>query len=436
MLTPRGWLVIVLTVAFLAVGRLFAVPELYVMGGTLGSLLLAAMVFQRVTRASGAVTRELHPPRVYAGSSSRVDLRVENTGRRRSPVLSLRDPVSGTRGANLLVPPLRPGESTRAAYQLPTARRGILQVGPLVAVLVDPFGLTRTVSQAAELTDLTVFPQVDDIAPVPLTSGNDPMAGAKHPNALGHTGEDFYALRPYVVGDDLRRVHWRSSARSDDLLVRQDEQPWQGRTTVLVDVRASTNTPDSLELVVSAAASIVMACARRQDLVRLVATDGRDSGFAAGHAHVDGILEHLANIAASDAADALALVDRLGRSSSGGALVVLSALAPATDIDQIVQLRNRFGTVTLVHFEPSSWGAPGPAVEAPIGPSQIRVTGNRPFAIAWNTAMRAPRSAAAGPIRRAPAAGPPVSPTQHAAAESSLADRSLADRSPTGRHRS
>lgn len=407
-LTPRGWLAVVLTAVFLVIGRLFAVPELYVMGGTLGVLLIATMVLQRVTRVSGRITRELHPPRVYAGSSSRVDLRVENVGRRRSPVLSLRDPVSGTRGANLLVPPLQPGESTRAAYQLPTARRGILQVGPLVAVLTDPFGLTRTVSQAAELTDLTVFPQVDDIAPVPLTSGNDPMAGAKHPNALGHTGEDFYALRPYVVGDDLRRVHWRSSARSDDLMVRQDEQPWQGRTTVLVDVRSSTNTPESLELVVSAAASIVMACARRQDLVRLVATDGRDSGFAAGHSHVDGILEHLANVTASDAADAVELIDRLGRSSAGGALVVLSALAPATNIDQVVQLRNRFGTVTLVHFEPSSWGAPGPAGQAPIGPGQIQVTGRQPFAMAWNTAMRAPRAAAAGPIRRTPAGSRPT----------------------------
>ncbi len=71
-----------------------------------------------------------------------------------------------------------------------------------------------------------------------MTTGNDPLAGAEHPNALGRGGEDFYALRHYVVGDDLRRVHWPSTARHDELMVRQDELPWQGRATVLVDVRA------------------------------------------------------------------------------------------------------------------------------------------------------------------------------------------------------
>ena len=112
-----------------------------------------------------------------------------------------------------------------------------------------------------------------------MTTGNDPLAGAEHPNSLGRGGEDFYALREYVVGDDLRRVHWPSTARHDDLMVRQDELPWQGRATVLVDVRASTNTAESLELVISAAASIVASSARRQDLVRLVVDRRRRLGL-------------------------------------------------------------------------------------------------------------------------------------------------------------
>ena len=96
------------------------------------------------------------------------------------------------------------------------------------------------------------------------------------------------------MGDDLRRVHWPSSARHDELLVRQDELPWQGRTTVLLDVRKAAHSGDSLEVAVSAAASIVAATARRNDLVRLVTTDGTDSGFAPGSDHVEAIMEHLA----------------------------------------------------------------------------------------------------------------------------------------------
>ena len=234
--------------------------------------------------------------------------------------------MSGTRGARLLVGPLAPGESARAAYRLPTDRRGILTIGPLEIELSDPFGLARLSLTASGASELTVYPRIDDVEPLPLTTGNDPLAGAEHPNSLGRGGEDFYALRDYVVGDDLRRVHWPSTARHDDLMVRQDELPWQGRATVLVDVRSSTNTADSLELVISAAASIVASSAKRQDLVRLVSTDGADSGFAAGHAHVEAIMEHLASVEATNEAAFQRVLDRLARGAPGGALVVVVAL--------------------------------------------------------------------------------------------------------------
>ncbi len=313
-----------------------------------------------MTPLSIDVARELHPPRVHAGTPSRIDLRVRNLGRLRAPVLNLRDGVSGTHGANLIVPPLAAEGVARAAYRLPTERRGILTVGPLEVMLSDPFGLTNVTMQASGVSELTVYPHIDDIAPVPQTTGNDPMAGAEHPNALGRNGEDFYALRQYVVGDDLRRVHWPSTARHDELMVRQDELPWQGRATVLLDVRSSTNNAESIELVISAGASIVTANARRQDLVRLVSTDGGDSGFAAGHPHVESILEHLASVAPTNEANYRRVIDRLARSSTGGALVVVVALMPGAELEQLVRLRNRFGSLRIVQFDPSSWGSTGP----------------------------------------------------------------------------
>ncbi len=403
MLTRKGWLALCAALAFFLAGRIIGRPELYVLGTTIAVLVAAAAIYVRMTPLSIDVARELHPPRVHAGSPSRIDLRVRNLGRLRSPVLNLRDGVSGTRGANLIVPPLASQTVARAAYRLPTERRGILTVGPLQVLLSDPFGLTEVSMQASGVSELTVYPKIDDVAPVPQTTGNDPMAGAEHPNALGRNGEDFYALRQYVVGDDLRRVHWPSTARHDELMVRQDELPWQGRATVLVDVRWSTNTPESLELVISAAASIVSANARRQDLVRLVSTDGGDSGFAAGHAHVESILEHLASVQATNDANHRRVIDRLVRSSTGGALVVVVAMMPANELEQVFRLGSRFGSLRIVQFDPSSWGSTGPiAASAPTRENIIRVTASMPFATAWNRSVRPDRRNARRPVVRPP----------------------------------
>jgi uncharacterized protein (DUF58 family) len=388
-LTRKGGLSLAAALAFFVAGRVVGRPELYVIGATICVLVGAAALYVKLTPLSIDVARELHPPRVHAGSPSRIDLRVRNLGRHRSPVLNLRDGVSGTRGANLIVPPLAADGVARAAYRLPTERRGILAVGPLDVMLSDPFALTNVAMQASGVSELTVYPHIDEIAPVPQTTGNDPMAGAEHPNALGRNGEDFYALREYVVGDDLRRVHWPSTARHDELMVRQDELPWQGRATVLLDIRSSSNSPESLELVISAAASIVSANARRQDLVRLVSTDGSDSGFAAGHAHVESILEHLASIHATNEANYRRVIDRLARSSTGGALVVVVALMPANELEQVIRLRNRFGSLRIVQFEPSSWGSTGPVSDRrPAREGTIRVTSTSSFPEAWNRAVR------------------------------------------------
>jgi uncharacterized protein (DUF58 family) len=295
--------------------------------------------------------------------------------------------VSGTRGADLLVPPLGRGERTIAAYRLPTDRRGLVQIGPLDVVVGDPFGLTSVGTVAAPKVALTVYPHVDQIDPLPYTTGHDPLAGARQPNSLGRTGEDFYALRPYVVGDDLRRIHWPTSARHDELLVRQNELPWQGRTTVLLDVRKAAHTGDSLEVAVSAAASIVSATARRNDLVRLVTTAGTDSDFAPGSDHVEAIMEHLAVVPAAPTGSLRRSVEMLGRHATGGALVVIVAEVPAEDVRATLHLRSRYGSLTIVHIDRSAWdpGAPiGPAPSIPV----LRVTRDAPFATSWNTFVR------------------------------------------------
>ena len=387
MLTRQGWLVGIGTVALLAAGRILGLPELFALGVIAAALLIGAAVLVGTARLELEVGRSIHPARVHVGTASRVDLTLRNLRATTTPVLRLRDPVSGTRGADLLVPPLGRAERTIAAYRLPTDRRGLVQIGPLEVVVGDPFGLTSLGTVAAPKVALTVYPHVDQIDPLPYTTGHDPLAGARQPNSLGRTGEDFYALRPYVVGDDLRRIHWPTSARHDELLVRQNELPWQGRTTVLLDVRKAAHSGDSLEVAVSAAASIVSATARRNDLVRLVTSAGTDSDFAPGSDHVEAIMEHLAIVPAAPTGSLRRSVEMLGRHSTGGALVVIVADVPSDDLRAPLHLRGRYGSLTIVHIDRSAWD-PG----APIGPPPdipaLRVTRDNPFATAWNRHVR------------------------------------------------
>src|SRR5882757_1332462 len=110
------------------------------MGAATGALVVAAIGIVLATRLRLAVARNVSPPRVYAGTPSRVELSIRNDGERTTPVLRLFDPVTGTRGADLLLSPLEPDVINRAAYRLPTDRRGVIEIGPLEVVVSDPFG--------------------------------------------------------------------------------------------------------------------------------------------------------------------------------------------------------------------------------------------------------------------------------------------------------
>jgi uncharacterized protein (DUF58 family) len=368
-------------------GRVLGLFEVFALGVVATVLLLGSAALVRAARLQLEVGRVVHPARVHVGQRSRVDLSVRNRRGRRTPVLRLRDPVSGTRGADLLVPPLAPAERSVAAYRLPTDRRGIVRVGPLEVVVTDPFGLVDLATVAAPEVQLTVLPHIDTISPLPYTSAHDPQAGIRQLNSLGRTGEEFYALRQFTVGDDLRRIHWPSSARLDELMVRQNELPWQGRTTVVLDVREAAHHGDSIEVAVSAAASVIAATARRQDLVRLVTTSGSDSDFAPGTDHVNAIMEHLAVVPPDPDADLHRTLDVLSRRSSGGALVAIVAAVPAEDVRALHLLRARFGSITIVQVDRSAWDPRAP-IGRPADGGVLHVTREARFPEVWDQHVR------------------------------------------------
>lgn len=370
MLTVQGWIVAGASLALLGAGRIFGVVELYLLGAAGLALVVAAGAVVARTRLRLDVARELHPSRLHAGGPSRVELLLANRGTRRTPLLSLRDTVGTGRSASVVVAPLTPGEEVKATYRLPTDRRGIVPIGPLRVEVTDPFGLASSTTEAAPHAELTVWPAVDDVPPLPHTVGDDPHGGADHPNALTMSGEDFYALRPYVRGDDLRHVHWRSTARRDELMVRQDELPWQGRATVLLDTRAGSHTEATFERAVSGAASVVLACNRRRFLVRLLTTGGSDTGVGSGATHIDLALELLATVEVDAGGDLGRAVAGLRGASTGAAAVLLGGRS--ADAEAVGRLRRSFARCATVVFEDGD---------------------TTPFPVLWQAALRTPAGA-------------------------------------------
>ncbi len=182
MLTRRGWTLAAGALAFFIAGWVFAIIELTILGVVALVLCGGSWAFVSLQPVAVRTERTLHPPRVHAGSSSRVDLEVRNTGNLRTPVLHVRDPFDrGWRWARFLVPPLAPRTASRAAYRLPTEERGIFDIGPLEVSLSDPFGLATSTFTSVGVTQLTVYPRIDRVAPLPTAQGHDPHSGSQHP---------------------------------------------------------------------------------------------------------------------------------------------------------------------------------------------------------------------------------------------------------------
>ena len=118
--------------------------------------------------------------------------------------------------------------------------RGRHEIGPLLLRVTDPFGLVEVPRWFRHSDWLTVTPRTVALPPLAL-GGSRSGVGDNRPRAFASGSAEDVTVREYRRGDDLRRVHWRSSARMGELMVRREEQPWQSRATVYLDNRAAAH---------------------------------------------------------------------------------------------------------------------------------------------------------------------------------------------------
>lgn len=335
--TKAGIATLVTAILCLVAGRVFGIFELYVVAAAMLALVVCASLWVVLNWRSLQVERFVSPSRLHAGEASTVTLNLSNTRLFPTPVARITDQVEGAIRADAQVPPIRRHANTRASYRVPTNTRGRIEIGPMRTRVTDPFGLASSVRTSAPDASLLVLPRVDDIAAPPQPGGSTAHQIDRSPNRVGANGDEFSSLRGYVMGDDLRKVHWPSSARTDDLVVRVEQVPEHGQSLVLLDVRSSAADPATFELMVSAAASIVVACRERGDHIRLVTTDGVDHTAATASA-CDAMLDLLAMVQQTTTAS-LRLPFRMGRGGAeAGAVVVgndadalLASMPPPTN---------------------------------------------------------------------------------------------------------
>ncbi len=270
--SPLGWAAAVTAGAGLAVGRWLGWGEAAALGSAAAGVLVLSLVMT-VGRARYAVRLELAERRVTVGERAVGGVQVGNAARRRSLPSRLELPVGGA-FADLAVPSLRPGGSHEELFAVPTARRAVVVVGPVRSWRGDPLGLVRRTVRWTDPVELFVHPRV--VALGGAGAGLLRDLEGQTARELSDTDLSFHALRDYVAGDDRRYIHWRTTARRGQLMVKQFEDTRRTLTAVaLADADGDYAADDDLELAVAVTASLGVAAIRDERDVAVLAGPGR-----------------------------------------------------------------------------------------------------------------------------------------------------------------
>ncbi|MEU3855904.1 DUF58 domain-containing protein [Streptomyces sp. NPDC028722] len=364
--------------------------------------LVCATVLYR-TRHRVAAARRLSPGRVPAGTEARVHLRMDNVSRLPTGLLMLQDRVPYVLGPRprFVLDRVEPGGRREVSYRVRSDLRGRYPLGPLQLRLTDPFGMCELTRSFSAYDTLTVVPHVEPLAPVRF-SGEAQGYGDGRQRSLALAGEDDVIPRGYRYGDDLRRVHWRSTARYGELMVRREEQPRRARCTVLLDTRGGAYEgagPDSaFEWAVSGAASVLAHMLERGFSVRLLTDSGSavpgesTDGFAGtGQETADAaglMMDTLAVLDHSDGTGLSRAYDAL-RGGDDGLLVAFLGDLDEEQATTVARMSRRSGAVAFV-LDPDTWTRETTDVPRPGGAYGERL---RMLREAGWTALSVPRGA-------------------------------------------
>src|SRR5215472_9800834 len=238
--TTRGRAFIAAGVAAGILGLGLGQRTLLSIGGLLVILPVLSVLAASRTRYRIRWVREVSPSRVPAGQTASVSIRLDNVSRLPTGLLLTEDTVPYSIGARprFILDRIEPGGSRQLSYPIQPDHRGKFSIGPLNVRVADAFGLAKVGSLAAPPVTLVVTPPVTAL-PRTALAGSWLGDGDARASTAAAAGEDDVVPRAYRDGDELRRVHWRSTARYGELMVRREEQRWRNRAVLFLDTRQS-----------------------------------------------------------------------------------------------------------------------------------------------------------------------------------------------------
>lgn len=349
----RGVVVFAAGIGVWVAARITGSATLHMVAVGLVVLPFAAAGFARWSRQRIRLRRRLSDTRIQPGQRVHVELEVENHSPTQTSFLLVEDrlPSAFGRSARLVIAAMPPRDRQRVRYSLTPRQRGRYTLGPITIDLADPFALTRLRVEFDEREDLVVAPEVENLAggpdsPFGLSSG---FALARH---LFRTGDEFYTMRQYTEGDDLRRIHWPSVARRGQLMIRQDESTKRSTAVLFMDTRDSAvgqvHSP-CFEKVVSATASIGVLLLRYGFTLKLATTQ-----MSPQRVGEEGLLEALAGVGHHSTRALSTGLTRLRMvAASDTTLVLVGASPPPSELASLLRVGAMFGPKVAILVHPT-----------------------------------------------------------------------------------
>jgi uncharacterized protein (DUF58 family) len=368
-MTTRGASFLTAGIVAALIGYLLGERGLLCVGVGLIALPLFAAFAARRGQFRLAIGRSIMPPRVPIGHTATVTLRLENISRVPTGLLLAEDAIPyalGSRPRYVLDKIERRGVR-ELSYPLRSDVRGKFQIGPLQLRVADSFGL---VELTRSVTGRTMFVVTPRVLPLSRSVISRTWAGEGEGRArlTSTAGEDDVIPREYRDGDELRRVHWRSTARYGELMVRREEQRWRNRATIFLDTRSFSHLgagpASSFEAAVTAAASIGVHISR-EGLTGQFVTDGE--ALRGGPFFADALLDNLAVIRTSSRRNLdLALAELR---TASGVIVAIAGRLTVREARQLAACKTEGSQGLALLLDVSSWvGEPARAGHADSAP--------------------------------------------------------------------
>jgi uncharacterized protein (DUF58 family) len=360
--TTRGRAFVASGLTLIFGGLLLGFIDITRVGVLLATLPLLAGLATRSSRDGVVVTRVIDPVRLAVDQSANVEVIFENaTGQRTQLQLAEErvDHLLGN-GPRFILPPMEPGEIREVDYQIRSHLRGRHRLGPLTMRVRDPFGLATIATSLPGTTDILILPRIEALGSG-RPRGDGLGAEGAIPYMVALRGEDDASIRTYHEGDDLRRIHWPTTAHRSELMVRQEDRPARRRVVIVMDSRVGghqgSGTLGSFEWAVTAAASIAAHLSGLSFAIHLVTSETAIGGEATHTIEIDSALALLAVAQLGTNQE----LEEVVRSAQPLTLVGGLVIAIVTDRDEdalqrIAALRHPSGTGLLFLLDSASFG--------------------------------------------------------------------------------